>query len=168
MAAPTDPGECIPGSGTGGVTIDDTYMNRVRGLVLWAGSGSSTSARDWVSWTPQVTQSGALTESVTRAYYYRHGDLVVGYAAMGFSNTGTAGNAIIVSLPVTMTNSEDIHGGFTFYDFGNTIFAGVLYPSSTTGAQLVTSGQGQGLGITPSIAIATSDTLRYWFVYEAP
>lgn len=65
------------------------------------------------SWTPTVTQSGAVTKTVTWGFYRRTGGIFVASCRLDFTGSGTASNEIVVTSPITHIVAG---GSMTFYD----------------------------------------------------
>lgn len=77
----------------------------------------------WTSWTPAVTQSGAVTVTVTDAKYARWGRLIHFDAYLIVTGSGTGTNAVTISLPVA-TNAR--------YSANHTLGTGFIYDTSAT------------------------------------
>ncbi|HKY77447.1 MAG TPA: hypothetical protein VJS45_14965 [Acidimicrobiia bacterium] len=60
----------------------------------------------WATWVPTLTQSGAVTKTVTSARYTKVGRTVTGVASLTVTGTGTANNAILVGLPVAAAGTN--------------------------------------------------------------
>ena len=79
----------------------------------------------WVSYTPTVTpQSGAITAfTINNARYKRSGNTVLFYIDITLTTVGTAGGALLVSLPFS-TNAPINGVGREWVTNGSTIFMG--------------------------------------------
>jgi hypothetical protein len=114
------------------------------------------------SWTVTgITQSGAV--AVTTGYGWKvkfEGGLFFAHIAMNITAAGTAGSAIQVPTPYTLTSSESVGGDFAYFDNGTTNYAGTVMPVSTTYVAFQVSGQTGTLGATPNFATASGDILR--------
>jgi hypothetical protein len=82
------------------------------------------------SWTPTVTQSGAVTKTVTWGIYQRAGGIYVASCRLDFTGAGTATNEIVVTSPITHVVAN---GAMTFYDTSLGAWRhGYAVPKSTT------------------------------------
>lgn len=123
------------------------------------------------NFTPTLTQSGAVTKTVTRAKYFRFGNWVIALYHLTVTGTGTANNAITVSLPVTAAYAANAHCGAGRI-FATTNFPGIACLTSTTTAGLLdttTSTTGVFLGQTGSAAtgaLANTNEVHFWIGYE--
>ena len=87
----------------------------------------------WTSWTPTVTQTGAVTVTNTRSRFARYGRTIHFTTSLTVTGSGTAGAAITVSLPVTAAASlETIGQGFIFDSTANSNFPGMAFSLTTT------------------------------------
>ena len=125
----------------------------------------------WVDWTPAVTQSGAVTVTVTEAKYCVIGKVCHVYANLAITGTGSAGSVISCSLPVacaaSATHSPGVAAGM-YYDNPTRDYPLVVrVTSATTVAFATVSADGNGwLGITPSFAAANTDELSFSATYR--
>lgn len=125
------------------------------------------------TWTPTVTQSGSVTHTLNEARYIRQGNLVHAWFSATMTGTGTAGNNVNVSLPVTASGSHYVGGcvgAGLVYDNS----AGIRYPAQIELASTTAVGFGvettlsAGLwGTFPNLALAASDALRFQVTYQA-
>jgi hypothetical protein len=65
----------------------------------------------WTSWTPVITQGATPTITNTRSVYARYGRLIVFSADITITSNGTAGNNIVMSLPVASAGAGVMFGG---------------------------------------------------------
>lgn len=126
----------------------------------------------WATYTPTVTQSGAVTKTVNRAAYMQAGKFVTVSVMMTMTGSGTGNNAVTVSLPVTASTSNQgiVVGSGAISD----ISANILYPvtarlvSTTTVNFIRTDAQPAGQwGVDPNIALASTDVIAFQITYEA-
>lgn len=148
------------GAGTGNPTdLSATQLATILGINIGA----------WSTYTPTVTQSGSVTATTTAASYTTIGKLIIGYVFMTITGTGSANNAVIISLPVVnATTSVVIGSGFIFDSSVPQLFPGSVIAGSTTMA-LEIAGNGSTAGSTGSgftAALANGDQLRWCFAYE--
>lgn len=125
----------------------------------------------WSTYTPTLTQSGAVTKTVTKARYGQVGKIVVVRVALAVTGAGTANNAITVSLPVTAAGTGEYVGQFVWFNAGVNEWVGSAYISTTTTVKGRTSGAGGiDLGVTGSAdgtALANTDLISMSAIYEA-
>ena len=87
----------------------------------------------WSSYTPTVTQSGAVTKTVTYAKYISANKLCTVVFKLAITGSGTSTNAITVSLPVTAATSGLVLPGNGFViEHGVNNFPATPYLASTT------------------------------------
>jgi hypothetical protein len=137
------------------------------GQVLTAATMNSIGAA-WESYTPTWTQSGAITKTVTYAKYTRINKLVIASVSMVATGAGTGNNAIIVGLPLSaaQTTNLPIGSGFIYDASTNTIYNGTVQAISATTAQMYYQ-TGNAIGVSPNFAIASSDQIQIFVMYEA-
>lgn len=131
----------------------------------------------WASYTPTLTQSGTVTCTVDRAVWTRIGKTIHFMVALTVTGTGTANNAVTVSLPATAATSlrsipgsgyiGDVsvttnHPGFAFLQTTTTV---VLFNSFTTTSSLQYALGGTGSGFTA--ALASGDVVQISGTYES-
>jgi len=126
----------------------------------------------WTTWTPTVTQLGAVSVTVTSAVYGRWGRMIVGHLRLSVTGTGTASNAVTVSLPVTSARTAVPVGSGGVYDLSAVLnYTGHVSLNTTTTFQF----EPQGLGVSPNpigvagftAALAAGDIIQAFFTYEA-
>ena len=125
----------------------------------------------WGTYTPTLTQSVAVSKTVTFAKYMEAGNFIVGHVKLAVTSAGTASNAITLTLPVAAAQSGPCSGTGVVYDAS----AGLLYKglvnlvSSTTVTLLNTGDTALGsLGQSGmTAALASGDEVNLSFFYEA-
>ena len=123
----------------------------------------------WSTYTPSLTQPGAISKTVTLARYAEVGKIVHGTVRLDVTGTGTTNNPIEVGLPVTgQTGTDHVIGGGLFYIASVALFYVLtVRTSSTTKAELwqadVPSPSQLGIGY----PLASGDILDLHFTYEA-
>jgi hypothetical protein len=163
-------------------TANDTPARLAVGadnLFLQAASGEATGLQwggTYSSYTPVLFQNGAVATSSATGRFLRVGKLVHGSVLVVASGTGSAGNRVKVSLPVTPSNQN------VFMPNGN----GVLYDSSSTNVypcaivcedatyfnltlvNAIDVNGTQYLGVRQfTAAVASGDQIGFTFTYEA-
>lgn len=125
----------------------------------------------WTSYTPTLTQSGTVTKTVSLAKYQRRDNTVVCRVLLVVTGSGTGGNAVKISLPVTASaGGFSVAGsGYIFDSSVSTNYGGLVQFDSTTTAQLLptaTNGA-SALGVVGFTAgLANNDTVHFFFEYE--
>jgi hypothetical protein len=105
-----------------------------------AGPTGATSFPAWTAFTPITYQPfpTVVTTSSNSSYYTQVGKLVIARYNITYNTTGTAGNSIAITLPVTpaatypaiSATSQNCIGSASYYDPGSQ-FAGVFQYSLT-------------------------------------
>lgn len=125
----------------------------------------------WTTWTPTLTQSGAVTKTVTRASYARIGRTIIGNLLLSCTGAGTAANPILVGFPVAAVGSNNVPvGSGAVYDSSVlTMYPGVaVFNSSTTMGIFGRTTAGALLGQGDmTAALASGDQVFISFMYEA-
>lgn len=119
------------------------------------------------SWTPAITQSGAVTVTVTKALYLRRGPEVTTWVNLSVTGSGSAGNAIACTLPVNADTSThantDLIGSGVIIDTGTAVYPCTVNLNSSA-SQIVFGGGNSGggnIGQAPSFALASGDGIRF-------
>ena len=138
------------------------------GQVLTAATMNSIGA-EGENYTPVVKQSNTVTATVIRGRYQQIGKLVHVYFKISVTGTGTAGQAVNVSLPITSATTDIACGSGGIYDASTTtMYAGWYYLLSTTTVALAGDWATNSLwGGVPNIAIANGDVFYATLTYEA-
>lgn len=123
----------------------------------------------WTSYTPTLTQSATLTKTINYAKYQRVGRLIFMTVNLAITSAGTAGNAILVGLPVTAASSSGIIGSFRYFDSGSAIYVGTASADggSTSVTRLFAPSSSAAFGINPAVTAASGDTVEVSITYEA-
>jgi hypothetical protein len=132
-----------------------------------------TAAVAWSSYTPTLTQSGAVTKTVTYAKYIQIGKTVIVQVFLDVTGTGTGANVVLVGLPVTAAQNgvkpQEVGTG-TVYDLSAVLaYKGQAILQSSTTVQFRASGTSSGvLGSTDfTAALASGDQISFTAMYEA-
>jgi hypothetical protein len=124
-----------------------------------------------LTYTPTLTQSGAVGKTVTVARYTQIGKLVIGQVSLAVTSTGTGTQPILFGLPTAArTNALVVGSGFVYDASANICYSGVAFCSTTSTAGLVVeAGTGSGfIGATGmTAALASGDSVAAQFTYEA-
>ncbi len=128
------------------------------------------------STTPTLAQGGSsnIAKTISYAKYFAIVGVVTFWAELVATGTGTATNAITISLPITAhadAVGQVVGGGY--YNDGGTQYQAVAYlASATTVALLSTHGTASSstddpIGVNPDIAVASTDIINLAISYEA-
>jgi hypothetical protein len=128
----------------------------------------------FTSYTPTLTQSSAVTKTVTYAKYQQFGKFVICNVVLTASGAGTGNAKVTVSLPVTAAaNQQAIGSGFIVDASVPNNNPGIAILDSTTTVAFVDATQATGavrLGQTGAVfsaALASSDVVSFCISYEA-
>jgi len=127
----------------------------------------------WTTYNPQVDQGAStnIAKSTQYANYMRMGRMVWCQISMTVTAAGTAGSAILISLPITALFSTDyVIGSARILDASGgaaTDYVGVAYLQSATRVGLVIAGTSNYVGANPNFALANGDLVKFSFMYEA-
>lgn len=126
----------------------------------------------WTSYTPTLTQPGAVTKTVTYARYTRVGRLITVNALLTVTGTGTASNNVLVGLPVAAAQAANlcVGSGYIFDTSAGTTFKGLLAVTSSTTVGFLPANT-----ITPGFlgndtftaALAAGDAVTFIATYES-
>jgi hypothetical protein len=137
----------------------------------WVRFGASAG---WTTYTPTLTQSSAVTKTVTYAKYEKIGRLVKVATNLSVTGTGSANAAITMTLPFTANTTALWEGQGVIYDAsGTTIYPGFAAIVTSTTMALTDStayttvnvfhGQTGAFGA----ALASGDQVAMSMTYEA-
>ena len=123
----------------------------------------------WQDWTPTISQPGLIAKTITNARYTKINNLVIAYSQMSVTGTGTAGNAVTISLPLpSLKTSQNVGNGGIYDSTTSTMYHYWMYPNSTTTVYLVGDWAGNGVwGTQPSRGLGSGDQLYFFMTYEA-
>lgn len=124
------------------------------------------------TYVPTLTQSGAVTKTVTYASYTRFGRWVMGSVRLDVTGAGSASNAITVSTPVTALSGTVVVGSGYWNDASAAPLVGLcaLLTTTTFGIYTASASILTPLGSTSSAstaALASGDIINLSFMYEA-
>jgi hypothetical protein len=127
----------------------------------------------WVTWTPTLTQSGAVTFTTVYARYITIANTVHLRARLAVTGAGTAANAISIGgipaaiAPVDTGSIDVVIGNGQVRDLSaGTFYNGVLAAVGAADFQIVASGNANAIGVTPNFALANGDRIAINATYE--
>lgn len=126
----------------------------------------------WTTFTPTLTQSVTVTKTVVYGKYQRIGRLIVAQVFLTVTGAGTAGQFIIVGLPVAAvynTQPQEVGTGTVFDTSANQAWKG---PAILQGASTVffraTGASTSVLGAADmTLGLAVGDNVSYSVMYES-
>lgn len=125
----------------------------------------------WTAWTPRIDQGAStnIAKTVTYSRYVRIGSLVTWTFNILMTASGTAGSALVLTLPVTAVSGAGGGGAGMVYDFSTTTrySAHIEFATPTTAIFVGDWSGASGWGAVPNLAIASGDVLRGTVTYEA-
>jgi hypothetical protein len=126
----------------------------------------------WTSYTPTLVQNGTRSATVNYAEYVQINDLCVVNVDLTCTTTGSAGNIVTVSMPISIaggTQLRTLGSGFFFDSSGTDVrLITPIYNGTTTVRFLAeaTTDRASGLGANPSIALGADDVISFSVAYE--
>jgi len=121
----------------------------------------------WTSYTPTLSQSGDRTATVNYASYCKINKLCFVNVDLTCTTTGSAGNAIGVTIPFTAASNQDAVGFGIFYDDSATDVRLLSVKTGTTSVSFFAEDSTTlVLGATPSVALGNGDVVSFSIMYE--
>jgi hypothetical protein len=149
------------------------YLIDTNSMCVYSGAAWSTIGPvhgTLTAWTPTVTQSGSVTVTVTEGTYQRIGRRITATAQLTVTGSGTGGNGIVVSLPVTARISPySPMGVFMVFDTSvSTWYQGGAVTNNTTSCIGYINGTTAAMGVAGFTAgLAAGDLVQVNLSYEA-
>ena len=135
------------------------------GQVLTAATLNTIGAA-WVDFTPTLTQGVTVTKTTAQARYCQIQKTVIGQLVLNVTSAGTAGQFVLVGVPITAkaTLGMSVYG-YIYDASANTIYnvTGYMYTTTTLAFFYQT---GSAFGASPAVTLATSDQISINFSYE--
>lgn len=139
------------------------------------GSAWRTVARlgGWSSYTPTLTQSGAVTKTSTYTKYNQVGKTVTANAYLTITGTGTAANAVKIGLPVAAaaTAATVIGTGYILDTSANLLYTALATLLNANEVQLIATVNGAATSVLGAAsftaALASGDLVQLAVSYEA-
>ncbi len=124
----------------------------------------------WQSWTPSLTQSGAVAATVTRARYRRVGNRVDLDVDLAVTAAGTGAQIISIgNLPVAIVGASawKATGAALIVDTGTGLYNATVVAYSATTLYFSATGAGNNyVGQAPNFALANGDFISFQASYE--
>lgn len=124
----------------------------------------------WTNYTPTLTQSVAVTKTVTRGTYQRVGRIIIANFNLSVTSAGTVSNAVLVGLPVAADATGGASGfGWIFDASAATRYAGA-YGVAGGGVTVEFVGDWSAanvFGVVPAVALASGDLIAGTVIYES-
>ncbi len=115
-----------------------------------------------------VTQGGTTVSfTTTSARFTQFGKTAHAYCNLLMTSAGTAGAAVLVTLPASLTlagNQGNI--GIGTVNRGGLVYVGAVVPASTTSFNIISTSQSNFLGATPSFALGSADQITAMITAE--
>jgi hypothetical protein len=135
------------------------------GQVLTAATLNTIGAA-WVDYTPTLTQSATVTKTVVQARYCQFQKTVIGQVLMNVTSAGTAGNAVLIGLPLSARAVNGMSAFGYIYDASTNVMYNLTGVVSTGTTLQFYYQTGNPFGVSPAITLATSDQIAINFSYE--
>ena len=135
------------------------------GQVLTAATLNTIGAA-WVDYTPTLTQGVAVTKTISYAKYCQIQKTVIVSIFLTATSAGTAGQFVLVGLPIApKSGATQLGTGFIYDASTNALY--IVSPNFSTGTIFDMFYQtGNGFGVSPAITLANTDQLRFNLTYE--
>jgi hypothetical protein len=135
------------------------------GQVLTAATLNTIGAA-WVDYTPTLTQGVTVTKTVVQARYCQFQKTVIGQVLMNVTNAGTAGNAVLVGLPLSARAVNGMSAFGYIYDANVNVMYNLTGVVSTGTTLQFYYQTGNAFGVSPAVTLAASDQIAINFSYE--
>lgn len=158
--------------------VEGRYIHETDTELLYCYNGSGAweqvgGVGGWTSYTPTIAQGAStdIAKTVTYSKWTRDTRRTITWQfTLSLTAAGTAGSKVTVTLPVTAANANGLTGSGSVFDASTQNH----YPCTLSGAstttlhfQYVTSATNAQWGASPNLALASSDVLYGFLVYEA-
>ena len=127
----------------------------------------------WSTWTPTVTQSGAVAATVTRARYKIVNKICHTEVSLAATAAGTGANDIVIGgqpAAIQPAYSEGTYGfpiGIgTVVDAGAAVYGGILLALTATTFVILYPSSNLRIGTNPNFALANGDFIFFTATYE--
>ena len=147
-----------------GLAAATTNGDAVRYEQLVATDASVAALGTFSSWTPTITQGSSVAKTSV-SYYTQIGKLVIAYAFLGITGSGTPGSVITLTLPAAPAAAGRGGGSWWHYDPGNTNYTGFADIAASS-IRLFRDVNGQQHGVNAG-TLSSGDTVTVVVTYEA-
>jgi hypothetical protein len=133
----------------------------------WTAAIANQIGAAWETWTPAVTQTGAVACTTTGSKYTQINKLVIASTYVTVTGAGTGGSAVFCTVPLTAAaTTQVVTYGYIYDASAATVYnvTGILNSTIRVGLYYQS---GNEWGIAPNIALAVNDQLRFVTIYEA-
>ncbi len=126
----------------------------------------------WVTFAPTVTQSGAVTLTVTFARYIVLANTVIVQARLAITGAGTGNNAIIIAglptaiLPGNATVNDHVAGNSVISNSGTAFYQGALVYVGVNDFRIIAHNTTDFIGVDPNFALANGDFIGFQGSWE--
>jgi hypothetical protein len=124
----------------------------------------------FASYTPVLAQSGTRSATVNHAKFCQINKMCIANVSLTCTTTGSADNAITVTLPVSAANSGDVAFGSGFFYDDSLTDVRLVSVRRDTGTTVIfyveESANSFGLGSSPSLALGNNDVISFSIAYE--
>lgn len=169
--------ERVTGSGTvnadasstepGFILVEDITGTFWNGSLVTAGIIAS---EQWISFTPTLTQTGTVTNTITYARYQKLGRVITANCQLAVTGSGSGGVKVQITLPVSPAfSTNQIVGSFWLVDqSAATNYSGIALSESGGPVIGIPNSVAAGLGQASfTAALASGDTVGYAITYES-
>lgn len=149
--------------------MNDELVKRINDLQRQVDSLIKPEVGRWQTWTPTVTQSVAVTVTVTFARYVVRDNTVILRASLAVTGAGTIANAVVIGgLPAALApvSAAGVAGIIRIFDSGTAFYVGSMEFLNSTSFQGFAHLETDAIGIDPSFALASGDTISFEAAYE--
>ena len=158
-----------PSTATLGLQLveSDTGLRKMGSGSAWITIGGISAEP---SWTPTITQGVAVTKTVGLAKYNVDGKRVQGECYFTCTSSGTASNAITVSIPVTAAAAITHGVGSGYFGSGGVFYPVIAYLASTTTIGFLPANVTGGttvFGVSGLTQLVNTSIGTFTFSYEA-
>ena len=119
----------------------------------------------WSSYTPVLTQNGTRSATVNYAEFCVINKICFVNVDLTCTTTGSAGQVISVTLPVTGVSSGSIGSGL-FFDSSASSNRVLSVGVGTTAVAFVSDNGTDNFGVNPSVALGNNDVISFSVMYE--
>lgn len=116
-------------------------------------------------WTPTVTQSGAVSNTVTYAKYATIGPLTYVCANISITGAGTGNNDILIGNLPANPAANGCYGTFWISDTGTAYYVGAVLYVQANYFQFRAHLETDDIGKDPNIALANGDAILFFAFY---